>query len=68
MVTNSYRAYPEIIKEFDMIQQRCVFHMMYNVGQTVYPTINKDNKKKQKQIQQTRQIKQTTKIKKIRKE
>ena len=51
-----------------MIQQRYVFHMIYTVSQTVYPTINKDNKKKQKQIQQTRQIKQTTKIKKIRKE
>ena len=24
MVTDGYKAYPEIIKEFDMIQQRCV--------------------------------------------
>lgn len=41
MVTDGYSAYPAIIESFDMLQQRCVFHMMYNVGQEVYPVINR---------------------------
>lgn len=39
MVTDGYSSYPSIIKKFNMTQQRCVFHMMYNVGMEVYPVI-----------------------------
>lgn len=49
LVTDGYQAYPSIIKKFDMIQQRCVFHMMYNVGMDIYPVIkriNRNNKNK----------------------
>lgn len=41
MVTDGYSAYSDLIESFDMVQQRCVFHMMYNVGQEVYPIINR---------------------------
>jgi len=45
MITDGYNAYPNIIKEFNMIQQRCVFHMMYNVGMEIYPVIRKFTRK-----------------------
>lgn len=41
MVTDGYGAYPTIIESFDMFQQRCVFYMMYNVGQEAYLVINR---------------------------
>lgn len=41
MITDGYSAYPAIIEKFDMIQQRCVFHMMYNVGTEIYPVIRR---------------------------
>ncbi len=46
MITDGYSAYPSIIEEFNMIQQRCVFHMMYNVGMEVYPVIRRITRKK----------------------
>ncbi|WP_323735842.1 hypothetical protein PXD04_08100 [Methanosphaera sp. ISO3-F5] len=45
MITEGYSAYPTIIEEFKMIQQRCVFHMMYNVGMEVYPVIRRIKRK-----------------------
>ena len=56
MVTDGYSAYPSIIESFDMLQQRCVFHMMYNVGQEVYPIINRitrTNKDKYSRLDKT---------------
>ena len=32
MITDGYSAYPSIIEELEMSQQRCVFHMLYNAG------------------------------------
>lgn len=41
MVTDGYSAYPSIIEDFGMKQQRCVFHMLYNAGSMIYPIIRK---------------------------
>ena len=41
MVTDGYNAYPSIIEDFGMKQQRCVFHMLYNAGSMIYPIIRK---------------------------
>lgn len=41
MITDGYSAYPSIIEEMEMSQQRCVFHMLYNAGMMIYPVIRK---------------------------
>ena len=39
MITDGYNPYPSIIEDFNMKQQRCVFHMLYNAGCMIYPII-----------------------------
>ena len=46
MVTDGYKAYPEIIKEFDMIQQRCVISHDVQCRSNSISNNKQNNKKK----------------------
>ncbi len=56
MITDGHMAYPNIIKEFNMIQQRCVFHMIYNVGMEIYPVIRRFTRKNKSKYHKLEEI------------
>ena len=58
MVTDGYRAYPGIIEDFGMLQQRCVFHISYNAGQTIYPIIRSFTRKNKGKYSELEKINQ----------
>lgn len=58
MITDGYSAFPTIIQDLGMLQQRCVFHMIYNTVMMIYPVIRrflKNNRGKYTKLKNTNQ-------------